>query len=112
MKGKKTGGRQKGTPNKPNPLKGLLRAHSEAYFTPRRQTYKDDDGKQHTKTISDFDRDLELLAPDDRVNAELRMLEFHMPKMKSVDVDMTHELRLTIEDRLRQLCTDDEDEGE
>ena len=37
-KGKKTGGRQKGTPNKENPLKGYLRAHSLAYFEPRVQT--------------------------------------------------------------------------
>ena len=33
MKGKKTGGRVKGTPNKDNPLKGFIRAHSEKYFT-------------------------------------------------------------------------------
>ena len=37
-KGRKTGGRQKGTPNKENPLKGYLRAHSLAYFEPRVQT--------------------------------------------------------------------------
>ena len=37
-KGKKTGGRQKGTPNKDNPLKGLIRAHSLKYFEPRVQT--------------------------------------------------------------------------
>ena len=39
MKGKKTGGRVKGTPNKDNPLKGYIRAHSVKYFT---EIVKDD----------------------------------------------------------------------
>lgn len=134
-KGKKTGGRQKGTPNKENPLKGYLRAHSEAYFRLRIQTdpitggtkeiqrqrlTQDEDGnvykvidlipltdtKGNPVTMSDFEADMIALTPNERVNAELRLLEFHTPKMKSVDVDMTHSVTLTIEDRLRDLCDD------
>lgn len=134
-KGKKTGGRQKGTPNKENPLKGYLRAHSLEYFRPRLQTdpvtgaprqvqrarlVQDETGNvykvidliplvDHTTgeplLISDFAADMIALDPDDRALAELRMLEFHTPKMKAVEIDM--DLRtspLTIEDRLRQLC--------
>ena len=142
MKGKKTGGRQKGTPNKDNPLKGLLRAHSLSYFEPRIQTdpvtgnprqiqrqrlVQDEEGNVYKVidlieltdatgqplTISDFDADLIALSPNDRVNAELRLLEFHTPKMKAVEVDM--ELRgtvTTIEETLRNLCgeTDDDDD--
>lgn len=143
MKGKKTGGRQKGTPNKENPLKGYLRAHSLAYFEPRVQTdpitggsreiqrqrlVQDEEGNvykvidlipltDHASglplNISDFEADMIALSPGDRVNAELRLLEFHTPKMKSVDVDLEARVSsITIEDRLRQLCgeTDDEDD--
>ena len=141
-KGKKTGGRQKGTPNKENPLKGYLRAHSLAYFEPRVQTdpitggareiqrprlVQDEEGNVHKVidlipltdskgnpvTMSDFDADLIALSPNERVNAELRLLEFHTPKMKAVEVDMdVHGSVITIEDRLRQLCveTDEDDD--
>ena len=108
-KGKKTGGRQKGTPNKENPLKGYLRAHSLSYFEPREQT-DEDTGRKFM--ASDFDMDMSGLAPDDRVMAELRLLEFHTPKMKSVDVDMdVHATVRTIEDTLMELCgeTDEDD---
>lgn len=116
-KGKKTGGRQKGTPNKENPLKGYLRAHSLAYFEPKPQTDKDGnprilgkslmlaDADGNPLLLSDFDVDMICLAPDDRVNAELRLLEFHTPKMKSIDMDMdVHSTVHTIEDRLKELC--------
>lgn len=133
-KGKKTGGRQKGTPNKDNPLKGYLRAHSLAYFEPKLQTeangkprtidFIDKDGVVlSSKTLadangnpiemSDFDVDMMLLDSNERVNAELRLLEFHTPKMKAVEVDMdVHGSVVTIEDRLRELCgeTDENDE--
>lgn len=137
-KGKKTGGRQKGTPNRENPLKGYLRAHSLAYFEPRLQTdpvtgnareiqrqrlvydgegsvFKvidliplTDSRSGQPLTMSDFEADMIALAPAERVSAELRLLEFHTPKIKAVEVDM--DLRassITIEDRLRQLCCED-----
>ena len=125
-KGMKTGGRQKGTPNKENPLKGYLRAHSLAYFEPRPQTdlngaprkidFTDKDGAKiesivlsnadgTPRVMSDFDVDMLMMQANERVNAELRLLEFHTPKMKAVEVDM--DIRgsvITIEDRLRELC--------
>lgn len=131
--GKKTGGRQKGTPNKENPLKGYLRAHSLSYFEPKPQvgddgkpreiTFRDKEGtiigsavladKQTGEPLilSDFDVDMMSLDTGNRVNAELRLLEFHTPKMKSVDVDMdVHGTVHTIEDRLKELCGEtDED---
>lgn len=107
MKGKKTGGRQKGTPNKENPLKGYIRAHSLAYFEPGPQ--KDaETGK--TIIASNFDLDMAQLNPGERVAAELRLLEFHTPKMKAVDVDLSATVTSqTIEDRLRSLCDDPDD---
>lgn len=133
-KGKKTGGRQKGTPNKENPLKGYLRAHSLAYFEPKPQTntdgtprtleFRDRDGVVLSEkslvnadgspcVLSDFDVDMMVMDANERVSAELRLLEFHTPKMKAVEVDM--DVRgsvVTIEDRLRELCgeTDNDDD--
>lgn len=126
----KTGGRQKGTPNKENPLKGYLRTHSEEYFKPKPQVDSDGsprtimfynkDGEVVNKiqlvdsegkpfVMSDFDVDMLKMEPGERVNAELRLLEFHTPKMKSVDVDMAVKERKTIEDRLIELSEDSED---
>jgi len=143
-KGKKTGGRQKGTPNKENPLKGYLRAHSLAYFEPRVQTDPITGGAREIQrqrlvydgetgnvckvidlipltdyksgqplNISDFEADMIALSPNERVNAELRLLEFHTPKMKAVEVDMDmRATTITIEDRLRELCGEDDEDDE
>lgn len=129
-KGKKTGGRQKGTPNKENPIKGYIRAHSLKYFEPRKQV--DENGNPRVVNImigdtaeklvladanglplvmSNHDVDMLILSPENRVNAELRLLEFHTPKMKAVDVDMNMRgTVLTIENRLRELCGETDDE--
>lgn len=133
-KGKKTGGRTKGTPNKENPLKGYLRAHSLAYFEPKPQTdvdgnprkidFTDKDGiildtvvlknaDGSPRVMSDFDVDMITMDANERVSAELRLLEFHTPKMKAVEVDMDMRASVvTIEDRLRELCgeTDDDED--
>lgn len=105
---KKTGGRQKGTPNKENPLKGYIRSHSMAYFEPKHQQ---DPETGETIFASDFDIDMMSLPPDDRVNAELRLLKFHLPEMKAIDMDMTvNEAGKTIEDRLAELAGEEEEE--
>lgn len=140
-KGYKTGGRQKGTPNKENPLKGYLRAHSLAYFEPRVQTdpitggtreiqrprlVQDSEGNVHKVldlipltdhvsgqplTISDFEADMIAMSPAERLNAELRLMEFHTPKMKAVEVDLEANVKTsTIEDLLSELCQDDEED--
>ncbi len=105
-KGRKTGGRVKGTPNKENPLKGYIRAHSMAYFEPRERT-DEETGKEFM--ASDFELDMAALAPDDRVAAELRLLKFHLPEMKAIDMDMTvSEATITIEERLARLAEEEE----
>ncbi len=102
--GRKTGGRVAGTPNKKNPLKGYLRTHSIEYFTARPRT----DEHGNSFIASDFDLDLAELAPVDRVTAELKLLKFHTPEMKSVDMDMTvDDTSRSIADRLSQLVDDD-----
>ena len=108
MKGMKTGGRKKGTPNKENPLKGFIRTHSMSYFEPKLVHDEDTD---KMRSMSQFEIDMAMLAPNDRVNAELRLLEFHTPKMKAIDMDVNAQVNvLTIEDKLRALCGEDEDD--
>lgn len=122
-KGIKTGGRQKGTPNKENPLKGYIRAHSLAYFEPKPQIDGDGnpirnpdgslfvDEKGNPCVISDFDRDMLFLKPEERVSAELRLLEFHTPKMKAVEMDLDAKVSVTtIEDMLSDLCNENDDD--
>ena len=139
-KGRKTGGRQKGTPNKDNPLKGFLHAHSLKYFEPRVQTdpitggpreiqrqrlTQDEEGNVYKVidlipltdptgfplNISDFEADMIALNPNERVTAELRLLEFHTSKMKAVDISLEADISSpTIEERLRQLCGENDEE--
>lgn len=139
-KGYKTGGRQKGTPNKNNPIKGILINHSVEYFTKRVQVdaitgnpreiqrprltednegnvYKVIDNIPLTNSdgfplvMSDFEADLLALNASDRVAAELKILEYHTPRMKSQDINM--EINVgprTIEDTLAALCGADEED--
>lgn len=104
MKGQKTGGRQKGTPNKDNPIRGYLLTHSIGYFKPNE---KNPDG------MSDFEVDLAMMTPEDRVGAEIRILKHHTSELKSVDMDMTvAEHNETIDERLARLALEDEGDGE
>ena len=85
-------------PNKPKPGREIIKAHSMGYFS---ANPRNDGG------VSDFERDLKLLDPADRVNAEIRLLKYHMAELKSIDMDATITTRLTIEDKLRQLSGDE-----
>lgn len=130
-KGKKTGGRVKGTPNKPKPLKEHLRAHSTAYFEPKPQTdpdgtprkldLRDKDGNI-IKTIvladangspalaSDFEVDMMLMEPKDRAIIQEKLLRYHTPQMQSVsaEVSMSGEITATIGERLKNLAAEND----
>ena len=140
-KGYKTGGRQKGTPNKNNPIKDILIGHSLEYFERRIQTdhvtgnpreiersrlAQDPEGNIYKVidkiplvnsdgfplNMSDFEADLLALGPADRVAAELKILEYHTPRLKSQDINMEVNVGpRTIEDTLAALCgeTDEDD---
>lgn len=128
-KGRKTGGRQKGTPNKPNPLKEHLRAHSAAYFEPKPQTnpdgspreieFRDKDGIPYNTlkladadgrplVISDFEIDLMMMDAKDRAAIQEKLLRYHTPQMQSVsaEVSLSGDVSTTIEARLKQLADD------
>lgn len=114
-------------PRKPNPIKKFLRAHSMGYFCPRLQLGADGnplelpDGRVlcdkdgNPILASDFDVDiLSMPNPVDRVNAEIKLLEYHTAKLKAVDVDMDARVAATsIEDTLRVLAMEpDDDDGQ
>lgn len=125
--GRKTGGRQKGTPNKPNPIKEHLRAASTAYFEPKPQTNMDGspriielrtkegavystvtladaDGKP--AIMSDFEIDMMMIEAKDRAAIHEKLLRYHTPQMQSVsaEVSLSADITTTIEDRLADLA--------
>jgi hypothetical protein len=99
MKGKKTGGRQKGTPNKDNPIRGYLLKHSIRYFEPN---------EDNPDNKSDFEMDLLQMSADERVMAEIKILKHHTSELKSVDVASTQTDHVqTIDERLAELAGED-----
>lgn len=93
--GKKTGGRQKGTPNKATMLgKGAI-----------------------CELLSDYSNsglmasDFATLDPKDRLAIAEKLMQYVMPKMQSTSVDITTEEKSkTIEDMLTDLAGENEDE--
>lgn len=129
--GRKTGGRQKGTPNRPNPLKEHIRAASTAYFEPKPQTnmdgsprkieFRDKDGIVYNEVVladidgnplvmSDFDIDMMMMDPKDRATIQEKLLRYHTPQMQSVsaEVSLSGDNTTTIEVRLAQLAREND----
>lgn len=115
MKGKKYGGRQKGTPNKDTlekrAIKALLRDHSVDYITPHEVINEDgtlmtdDDG--NVIMMSDLEIDLSQMKPSERAQTELKLLEFHTPKMQTSSIDIAvSDKAISIEDKLIELSQD------
>lgn len=82
------GGRQKGTPNK------VTSSVREAIANQWRR-YQES---------GQFQEDLDALDPATRASVMEKYAQYISPKMKSMDVGVTHSVNLTIEDRLRELC--------
>lgn len=92
MKGKKTGGRQLGTPNKTT---GVVRSAIAKML--------DDYFNSDT-----FAKDIAELEPKDRVAAMEKFAAYVSPKLQATTLDMVVENKKTIEDRLAEL-SDEED---
>lgn len=94
MKGQKTGGRKKGTPNKSTMLGkevivSLLADYSESGLM-----------------TSDF----MALDPKDRLIIAERLMQYTMPKMQATAIDLTTgDQEKTIEDRLAELAGEEEE---
>ncbi len=129
--GRKTGGRQKGTPNKPNPLKEHIRAASTAYFEPKPQTnvdgsprkieFRDKEGLIYNEVVlsdadgkplvmSDFEIDMMMMDAKDRATIQEKLLRYHTPQMQSVsaEVSLSGDNNATIEVRLAQLAKEND----
>lgn len=93
MKGKKTGGRQKGTPNKAT-------AFSKSVIQEILTDY----------TSSDlFRKDMQDLDPKDRLDIMVKLMAFTTPKPQSVDMSITSNIPRTIEDTLKELSEENEE---
>ncbi|MBR5281340.1 MAG: hypothetical protein IKU22_01015 [Alistipes sp.] len=91
-KGKKTGGRQAGTPNKASAaVRGAIAKMLDDYFT-----------------SETFVNDIAELEPKDRVAAMEKFAAYVSPKLQTTTLDMTVENKKTIEDKLAELSDDEE----
>jgi hypothetical protein len=111
--GKKTGGREKGTPNKPNPLKEHLRSRSINYFVTPVILVEDEQiaerlGVEVGSKVPRADIDEMAMEPKDRAAWHEKLLRYHTPQMQSVsaEVSLSGEVTTTIGDRLAQLAAD------
>lgn len=88
------GGRQKGTPNKTTAtIREYIAAAWERY-----------------ESSGQFKDDLDALDPATRAVVMEKYAQYISPKMKSVDVDLTQRATITIEDRLRELCREEDED--
>lgn len=110
----KTGGRKAGTPNKDNPLKALLAAHSMDYFQPSIAAesldfLRDKDGQTlpeyQGKVLSLYDIDCLRMKASDRAKLEVDILSYHMPKMQAISAEMSLQAtNKTLSDRIHRLA--------
>lgn len=84
---RKTGGRKKGTPNKPKPYMAMLEATLEEYV-----------GNPDPKTgATALQTDLAQLEPLARLNVVEKFLNYCKPKMQSIQADVNAEADTSIE---------------
>lgn len=87
----KTGGRQKGTPNKTASLvREAISKKLDEYFN-----------------SEDFEKDLKKLKPKERVEAMEKFAAYAVPKLQTINLDAVVEQKETIEDRLAKLSGED-----
>lgn len=89
-KGRKTGGRQKGTPNKATAMtKNIIASIAEGMYD---------------KVL----RDMDDLEPKDRVNAWLKLMEFVVAKPQRLDISLEGDTHITIEEQLAKLAEEND----
>lgn len=92
-KGRKTGGRKAGTPNKTT-------AFSKSVIQEILSDY----------TSSElFRKDMEDLEPKDRLDIMVKLMAFTTPKPQSVDMSITSNMPKTIEDTLKELSEENDE---
>lgn len=90
-KGKKTGGRSAGTPNRVSAsVRSAIAGLLDDYYSSEK-----------------FKQDIYDLEAKDRVYALARLTEYIAPKLQATTLDVTNEAVKTIEDRLIELSSGD-----
>lgn len=89
-KGKKTGGRKKGTQNKVTALTKEIIADLTSKLQPM------------------IMEDIEALDPKDRVAAYIKLAEFVVPKPQRLDISLEGDNTITIEDKLLKLSREND----
>lgn len=93
-RGKKTGGRVAGTPNKTSAVvRAAIAKMLDEYFN-----------------SDTFTKDIAELEPKDRVAAMEKFTAYVAPKLQSTSLDVATESRKTIEDQLMELSGEDDEE--
>lgn len=90
--GKKTGGRQKGTPNKTT--KKVRDAISDVV-----NNYFNSDK---------FEKDIEKLDPKDRVSAIEKLASYVIPKLQSVNLEADAKVDMTLSNKLAEMAEEEE----
>ena len=94
MKGKKTGGRQKGTPNKATAFsRSVIQDILTDYISDEKQ----------------FKDDLKKAGPIHRLEIMVKLAAFVTPKPQSVDIGLKSSAKKTIEDVLERLSEENEE---
>ena len=92
MKGKKTGGRKAGTPNKMTAFsKGVIENILNDYTS-----------------TGMMDSDLQKLDPKERLDIMVKLMAFTTPKPQSIDMSISSNKPKTIEDTLAELSEENE----
>ena len=94
MKGKKTGGRKKGTPNKVTSI--------------TREVINDIAVGMYDKVMADISK----LSPKDRVHVFLKLAEFNVSKPQNINLEFNQQTKVTIEHELQELAVEPEEENE
>lgn len=103
MRGKKTGGRQKGTPNKTTAaMKDVIQDIVSAYMSDEVQN-ENNEYERH------FAADIARLEPKDRLDAMIKLMAFVTPKPQSVALGLIGgEKKKTIEETLDELAKEND----
>ena len=91
----KTGGRQKGTPNKATQLKQQALQLNQQALMQLVEKYL---------MSSSFKKDFDELAPRERIDTVIKILAFVIPKPQAVAIDVNANKKNTIEEKLAELA--------
>lgn len=101
MKGKKTGGRQKGTPNKAT-------AFMKGVFQDIVQNYILAEDKSDNEFGQNFISDLGKLDPKDRIDVMIKFAQFVVPKPQSIAIEDNTEEKDSLVDKLALLAKEND----